>query len=294
MVPAGYVLVPAETFTMGSPSNELGRASDEAQHAVTITRSFYLKATEVTQAQWRAVAQSSVASSPRAPPWSRPSPSYFPSCGDECPVEWVNWYEAVAYVNALSVLEGLPECYTLTGCNGNDPGSDMECTGVVFVGLGCTGYRLPTEAEWEYAARAGTTTAFWNGGITTTGCPEPSLDAVGWYGGNSMVAYSGAYSGSLCAGSGTYGTHPVAQKPANAWGLYDVHGNVWEWAHDWYGSYPAGASTDPAGPGTGSTRVRRGGSWSNDALICRSANRNRNTPGYRYNDLGLRPARSSP
>ena len=125
--------------------------------------------------------------------------------------------------------------------------------------------RLPTEAEWEYAARAG-----------TTGPRYGELDAIGWYDGNSGNQ-----------------THPVSQKAANAWGLHDMIGNVWEWCSDWYGDYPTGNATDPRGPSSGSFRVRRGGSWVNVARVARSAFRFRNAPGNRSNNLGFRPALSS-
>ena len=243
--PAGYVPIAAGTFTMGSPSGETGRASDEGpQHPVTISRAFWLKSTEVTQDEWRSVMGN--------------NPSGFSSCGGSCPVESVSWLEAVDYLNRSSRSEGLQECYP----NGDGSG---------FLGLSCTGYRLPTEAEWEYAARAGTTTAYWSG------TSESDLARAGWYSANS---------GST--------THPVAQKAANAWGLYDVHGNVWEWVHDWYGPYGSGAATNPTGASTGSFRVNRGGSWSYDAQYCRSADRNGNTPGDRDYYLGFRPSRSIP
>jgi len=141
---------------------------------------------------------------------------------------------------------------------------------------GVNKYRLPTEAEWEYACRAGSNTAFANGGITETGCGhDPNLDAMGWY----------------CGNSGSK-THPVAQKKPNAWGLYDMHGNVWEWCQDWYGDYPRGHVTDPAGPSSGSLRVNRGGGWSSNAGFCRSAFRDCYSPGFRYGYLGFRLART--
>ena len=127
-------------------------------------------------------------------------------------------------------------------------------------------YTLPTEAQWEYACCAG-----------TSGDYAGSLDSMGWYDGNSGGQ-----------------THPVAQKQPNAWGLYDMHGNVWEWCRDWYaGSLPGGTVRDPVGPSSGSFRVRRGGSWSLAASICRSANRSRFGPGRRGISLGFRLALSS-
>jgi len=127
-------------------------------------------------------------------------------------------------------------------------------------------YRLPTEAEWEYAARAG-----------TTGPHAGDLDAMAWYDPSSGGK-----------------THLVATKAANAWGLYDMHGNVWEWTQDWYGDYPASAVTDPVGPSSGSYRVHRGGAWVNGSRYCRSAFRGYGSPDVRDYDLGLRLLRTSP
>jgi formylglycine-generating enzyme required for sulfatase activity len=174
------------------------------------------------------------------------NPSSFSSCGDNCPVEKVSWNDVQEFITALN---------------------QKEKTDV---------YRLPTEAEWEYAARAGTTSAFANGGISETGCDlDTKLNAMGWYCGNENSK-----------------THAVAQKQANAWGLYDMHGNVWEWCQDWYGSYPDISVTDPGGPSRGSYRVIRGGSWSTYAQYCRSAVRNNLSPGYRGNSIGLRLSRT--
>ncbi|MBW2633820.1 MAG: SUMF1/EgtB/PvdO family nonheme iron enzyme, partial [Deltaproteobacteria bacterium] len=194
-----FNLIPAGTFTMGSPTGELGRYSDETEHEVTLTQSFYMQTTEVTQGQWQAVMGS--------------NPSSFDSCGSDCPVEMVSWNDIQIFLSNLNAIgEGT--------------------------------YRLPTEAEWENTARAGSITALANGNISVTDCSyDENLDALGWYCYNSNSA-----------------THIVAQKIANDWGLYDMHGNVYEWCQDWYGAYPSTPVTDPTGSASGSERVIRGGS----------------------------------
>jgi len=218
--------IPAGRFTMGSPSSEEGRFSDESQHEVVLSRGFFMAETECTQGQWEAVIGS--------------NPSHFK--GKARPVEQVNWEEAVEFCRKLTAKqrqEGvLPEGWE---------------------------WRLPTESEWEYAARAG-----------TTGARHGELDAIAWHGGN--------------FGSKTHG---VKGKQANSWGLHDMIGNVWEWCGDWYGDYPNGSVTDPTGPGSGSLRVYRGGSWNFVARHARSADRSRSDPGNRNNNLGFRPALSS-
>ncbi|MEW6261813.1 MAG: formylglycine-generating enzyme family protein [Thermodesulfobacteriota bacterium] len=226
-----FVLIPPGNFISGSPTDELGRSSDEGRRQVTISRSFYLQTTEVTQAQWRAIMDN--------------NPSHFKTCGDDCPVENVSWDDVQAYISRLNAKEGT------------------------------TKYRLPTAAEWEYAARAGATTSFANGNIKETECGhDPSLDLIGWYCGNSNKS-----------------THPVARKQANAWGLYDLSGNVWEWCQDWYALYPTDYHlTDPPGPASGSFRIYRGGSWDSKARYCRSAFRLGNAPGTRSDTVGFRLA----
>jgi len=131
-------------------------------------------------------------------------------------------------------------------------------------------YRLPTESEWEYACRSGTTTAYGFGDDAS------GLGDYGWFDGNSDSS-----------------THPVGEKKPNAWGLYDMHGNVWEWCQDWYGDYPSGSATDPTGATSGSLRVFRGGSWILNARYCRSAYRDWLGPGARGSSLGFRVLRSS-
>lgn len=223
-----FNLIPAGTFTMGSPEDELGRGSNETQHQVTLTNDYYMQTTEVTQGQWKAVMGS--------------NPSSFQNCGDNCPVEQVSWNDIQNFITKLN-------------------------------GMGQGTYALPTEAQWEYAARAGSTTAFANGGITETGWVyDTNLDAIGWY-----WYYNSAAP-----------THSVAGKLPNNWGLYDMHGNVWEWCNDWYGSYSSVAATDPVGPGTGYSRVRRGGSGQDSPDHCRSAYRASNYQSDRASDLGFR------
>ena len=161
------------------------------------------------------------------------------------PVEQVNWDDAVAFCGRLSELPAEKAAGRL--------------------------YRLPTEAEWEYACRAGSTTTYSFGDETAR------LAEFGWYSNN----------------SGSAKLHPVGEKKPNAWGLYDMHGNVWEWCHDWYGPYPVGDVADPTGPESGSVRVDRGGSWHYIARFCRSASRYRFAPGSRTSVLGFRVLCSS-
>ena len=234
--------VPAGKFTVGSPESETGREIDELRHEVALTRGYFIGETEVTQAQWRAVMDD--------------NPSRISTCGDSCPVEAITWLEAVEFVNALSRKASLTECYQVSG------------ESVTFVGLSCTGYRLPTEAEWEHAAVAAGPGPY---------AGSDNLDAVAWFEANS-------------AGS----THPAGEKQANAWGIFDMSGNVGEWVWDWYDDYPSLLVTDPLGPTTGTQRVVRGGNWRFVESRCRVADRGKLKPDHRLANLGLRLARSAP
>jgi formylglycine-generating enzyme required for sulfatase activity len=250
---AGHVRLEPGVFTMGSPPNEPGRVDGrETAHAVTLTLPFYFKLTEVTQAEWRAVMNT--------------APSSFAACGADCPVEQTSWYDAVDYCNALSAREGLAPCYDAAR---------------QFAGRGCKGYRLPTEAEWEFAARAGTQTAFYRGPITVAGegCTpaDPNLAPAAWYCGNAEGR-----------------THLVGTRAPNAWGVHDVLGNVNEWVHDVFDpGYGRAAmpATDPLGPANGAERVVRGGSWLVHANAARSAFRSRGAPETRNDRIGFRTAR---
>jgi formylglycine-generating enzyme required for sulfatase activity len=243
---------------MGSPSSELGRNIDEGpQRQVTLTRTFAIWKYEVTQEEFEALMGY--------------NPSSNKSYGAKCPVENVSSHEAAAFTNAMSRSQGLEECFYCTGS-----GASVNCA-ALYIGqnyYNCKGYRLPTEAEWEYAYRAGTNSAFYNGDITKTGCDDPNLDKIGWYCGN--------------AGGKT---HPVGGKQANAWGLHDMAGNVSEWVYDYGASYNNLPAVDPVGT-TGSNRVNRGGGFALYARYCRAAFRNSITPDSRYRHLGFRFLRS--
>lgn len=215
--------IPPGQFMMGSPSSEEGRDFDEDQCKVILTRGFFLGETECTQDQWEAVMGS--------------NPSRFK--GAHRPVERLSWTDAVEYCKRLTAKQ--------------------QAEGILPKGWE---WRLPTEAEWEYAARA-----------ATVGSRYGELDAIAWYGGNSGGE-----------------THPVMQKAANAWGLHDMMGNVWEWCSGWAGEYPTGSVTDPVGPDSASHRVCRGGSWDGSASNVRSAVRGKFFPESSYQNLGFRPA----
>jgi uncharacterized repeat protein (TIGR02543 family) len=282
-VPA-LVDIEAGTFTMGSPPDEVGRSSDESQHTVTLTHAFHLGQTEVTQGQWKALS-------------GGVNPSYFPACGDNCPVEQVSWWSALGYLNALSASQRLPACYAIptvqhdgSPCTGRWEDGNLNC-GAASPATNaanlheCTGFRLPTEAEWEYAARAGTATATYGGNLSaTSGCVTLSggnapggtpLSDLAWYDCNSARK-----------------TQIVGGKAPNAWGLLDMLGSVWEWTHDWYMVY-SGPVTDPLGGSAGTYKIFRGGCWAYEVGYVRAADRAFNRPGLSASFIGFRVARTS-
>ncbi len=241
------VSVPGGSFQMGSTT---GFSNERPVHQVTLT-GFQMGKYEVTQAQYLSVTGA--------------SPSYF--SGTNLPAEEVTWYDAVEFCNKLSVANGVSAVYTITG---RTPASGYPITSAtVTPDMTKNGYRLPTEAEWEYAARGG------NGspsGYTHSGSND--VGTVAWYSDNS---------GST--------THTVGTKMANGLGLYDMSGNVWEWCQDWYDSYGSGAQTDPAGASSGTSRVARGASWISNADFCRSANRDYYLPDSTNTNVGFRVVR---
>lgn len=216
-------------FTMGSPLDEPGRNDDEGpQRTVRLTQGFYLSLCEITQHQWEAVTGER--------PWRRHADEV--EEGLDRPAVYISWEDAQEFIARLNAAAGVEV------------------------------YRLPTEAEWEYAGRAGTATPW------SFGKAPKDLDRHAW----------GARAGRLAA-------QPVGLKVPNPWGLYDMHGNVWEWVGDWLGPYPEGPQTDPQGPPEGTARVFRGGSFKDPVWLSRSAQRCWNAPDQRFSHVGVRLVR---
>ncbi len=257
-----WISIKPGTYFMGSPTSEPCRDSyDELRHMVVLTRGFEIWSTEVTQGEYKKVMGY--------------NPSVAKTCGAACPVENVTWHEAAAYCAVLSKNLGKKECYS---CKGNS--KSMTC--VLFypypTPYDCAGYRLPTETEYEYATRAGSTTALYNGKISTCHGSDANANKIGWYDKNSGKR-----------------PHPVAGKQPNAWGLYDLAGNVGEWCHDWYKPFGWGAAIkDPVGPVNGKHRVVRFGSFLSEARTLRSANRSGLEPHDRVSFTGFRCVRTLP
>jgi len=286
----GMVWIPPGTFIMGSndkdASNNFIDLGAQPPHKVTLTQGFFISRYPITQDQYYSVMRGYDESISR--------PSYFDGttgkepANDEIqgrrPVENVSWYDAIVFCNKLSIRHGFKPVYSIYNStdpdywiliDGGIPNYSPSSWDDVKADWNANGYRLPTEAEWEYACRAGTTTAYNTGWDGTTVAAAP-----GWYWYNSDTDGSGEK------------TQEVGLKSPNAWGLYDMHGNVWEWCWDWYGDYNSQTTwTNPLGASSGSDRVIRGGSWNASAEHLRSAYRHHGGPSYRSDDMCFRVVR---
>jgi formylglycine-generating enzyme required for sulfatase activity len=285
---------PPGQFVMGSPAGEPGRDSYEKQHPVKLTKGFWLGETEVTQDQWTSVtgktlrqqAQLMLADDKLYPHGGKEitlrealnagEGDLFKVCAataPNIPIYYVSWDDAMAFCAKLTLQE-LKAGRLPVGC----------------------AYALPTEAEWEYACRAGTTTATYAGAMTVLGENNaPVLNKIAWYGGNSGVGYKGAGWATIGWPNQAFpnrlaGPRRVGQQEANAWGLKDMLGNLYEWVFDFSSIYPDGEAVDPRGPGTGSGHPYRGGAWNHYATMCRAAKSFEAVSTYRVNDLGFRVA----
>ncbi|MBI5647643.1 MAG: SUMF1/EgtB/PvdO family nonheme iron enzyme [Ignavibacteriae bacterium] len=274
------VLIPSagKSFSMGSGT---GNADEKPVHSVTFSYSYWIDTTEVTQALYMSVMQAAHPSF-QAPAWAAPY-----GVGSTHAAYLVEWDDAVLFCNARSKAAGLDTVYTYTGITGT-PGNGCKLEGVT-TRFTTNGYRLPTEAEWEYAYRAGGSSDFYWGKNATTGYPSSTSDS-------SEIHARAIWSGNawnLNSDSPEFGVHRVASKLPNAYGLYDMSGNLWEWCHDWYDEtyYTANPATDPTGPAAGSWHTLRGGSWGNDAAALRAAQRTFSVPDYVYYFIGFRTVR---
>lgn len=258
-IPEEFVLIKGGSFQMGSPDSEPWRSEDELQHTVTVS-DFYMSKYELTQKEYEDITGN--------------NPSNF--SGENLPVENISWLDAVAYCNARSEKEGLTPVYTIDGQNVSwDKSAD--------------GYRLPTEAEWEYACRAGTTTPFYMES-------SPSDKDANYYGHYPYEIEDNYFSqGNLEVKPGEYRetTVSVDSFSENPYGLYNMHGNVSEWVWDYYGAYSTDSQTDPTGPETGTLRVYRGGGWNDFAKNMRSAYRATLEQDHGSFNIGIRLVRNA-
>ncbi len=283
-VPSGMVLIPAGDFVMGNATNVFpageGSSDELPQHTVSIS-AFYMDQAEVTKAKWDEVYN-----------WATNNGYGFDNSGSgkatNHPVHTVNWYDCVKWANARSEMEGMTACSTVSG-EVFRAGTDIPVCDFV-----ADGYRLPTEAEWEKAARGGAG----NRRFPWTDTSTIQHTRANYYAATASYTYDTSatenYHPDYDSGGSPY-TSPVGSFAPNGYGLYDMAGNLWEWCWDWYGStyYGSSPSEDPRGPASGSGRVARGGDWSGSASSCRGANRGYDSPGSEYSILGFRLVRAA-
>ncbi len=273
----GMTLIQAmgNSFIMGS---DYGEPNEQPAHTVSFTYNFWMDTTEVTQGDYESL-MSIEYPDYSSPDWHNPF-----GVGDNYPAYAVTWSDAILYCNARSKRDGLDTMYTYSGISGTW-GNGCELTDVE-IDYSKDGYRLPTEAEWEYACRAGSTTDFfW--GKDNTNYPQTSADTTEV---NSYAVWC-ENSWDLSSDDPGFGTHPVASKQPNSFGLYDMAGNSFEWCNDWFGNYSNEIQVDPTGPETGNYHFTRGGSWGNRVSFLRSSSRSFSTPDYFFNFLGFRVVR---
>lgn len=229
-----FVLIPAGTFIMGTPSYDPYRSETEVQHEVTISAPFYMQTTEVTLKQWKTIIGKRLFGKIKGP--------------DNSPAIKVSWHDCTEFLKRLNAI-------------------------------GQWSYRLPTEAEWEYACRAGSTTVYSYG---------DDIDCTKAMYSNNSIKFGQCIAHVTSRRLPVDSPAPVKSYNPNDWGLYDLHGNVWEWCQDWFGEYGKKNRVDPVGPESGTKKIRRGGSWFGPKHLCRSANRNYGHPASRYRTTGFR------
>ncbi len=279
VVPMDFVYIAPGSFTMGSPDDEPCRKSRESpQHEVTLTRGFYMMSTQITRQMWKDLKD------------VQPDLPYDPGSHHNTtmnhPVQGCSWFETVLFANLLSLHEGLTRCYYKDEGFSIPVDATNYTSGMFYCNFDANGYRLPTEAEWEYACRANTSGPF------SFNEPEYRLETCEWESCEPGTLPTLELYVAFCANAPEM-PMVVGSKLPNPWGLYDMHGNVWEWCWNFYEDYSPGHVADPKGPDFGQERLLRGGSWGTSAAGCRSAIRYVFAPGYRVPSIGFRLVQSA-